>query len=253
MWERVSSSEKRDSSSQSRPSLRRGRSRSGVLEKFRISSAISSGERTKSARPRVDDAAGHAVELGAVRVLGDDQPAHLLHRLDAVGAVGPGAGEDHGDGVLPLLLRQGGEEGVDGGGSGCRARQRGSSCHRERSCTSWAGSDRRCPAQWPCGFPPDRRPSPCACPGCPPSGSYSPARGAAPPQSSGRCWEACSRRTAAVPPARRRRRADAMTMGVCGEAPPAAACISSGFLIRIAPYPVDFLPRGRRFSADISG
>ena len=64
--------------------------------------------------PRVDDAAGHPVKFGAVRVLGDDQASVLLHRLDTVGAVGAGAGEDHGDGALPPLLRQGGKEGVDG-------------------------------------------------------------------------------------------------------------------------------------------
>ena len=52
MWERVSSSEKGASSSEKELSLRRGRSRTGVLEKFRISSAISSGERTKSEERR---------------------------------------------------------------------------------------------------------------------------------------------------------------------------------------------------------
>lgn len=51
MWERVSSSEKIISSSEKGPSLLGARRRTGVLEKFRISSAISSGERTKSARP----------------------------------------------------------------------------------------------------------------------------------------------------------------------------------------------------------
>lgn len=65
-------------------------------------------------KTRVDDTAGHAVKLGALRGLGDDQAPVLLHHLNAVGAVGAGAGQDHGDGVLPLLRRQGGEKGVDG-------------------------------------------------------------------------------------------------------------------------------------------
>ena len=38
----------------------------------------------------------------------------LLHELDAVGAVRAGAGEHHHNGVLLFLLRQGGEENVDG-------------------------------------------------------------------------------------------------------------------------------------------
>ena len=51
MCESVSSSEKMTSSSESSPSLLGERSSTGVLEKFSISSAISSGERTKSASP----------------------------------------------------------------------------------------------------------------------------------------------------------------------------------------------------------
>ena len=51
MWESVSSSEKSISSSDAPPSFWKVRSSTGVAEKFRISSAISSGERTKSAKP----------------------------------------------------------------------------------------------------------------------------------------------------------------------------------------------------------
>src|SRR6185295_9088960 len=49
---------------------------------------------------------GHAGELGALPVLDDHRPAHLLDRLHAHRAVAAGAGKYHGD--CALAVRRGG-------------------------------------------------------------------------------------------------------------------------------------------------
>ena len=53
-----------------------------------------------------DRAPRHAVEAGLVGVLGDDQAAFFLHRLQPDAAVGPGPGQDHADGAGAAIRRQ---------------------------------------------------------------------------------------------------------------------------------------------------
>ena len=54
--------------------------------------------------PGGDGAARHAVELGRLRVLGDDQAVFALDGAHAEGAVGAGAGENNADGAFALVL-----------------------------------------------------------------------------------------------------------------------------------------------------
>lgn len=53
-----------------------------------------------------DGTCGHAAVLRRFRVLGDDQAACGVDRLDARDPVAPGAGQDDADGALPLLCRK---------------------------------------------------------------------------------------------------------------------------------------------------
>ena len=61
-----------------------------------------------------DGAPRHAVESGLLRVLHDDEPAFLLHRLQSETAVGAGPGEDRADGALTAFLGQRAQEEVEG-------------------------------------------------------------------------------------------------------------------------------------------
>ena len=61
---------------------------------------------------RRDRAARHRAVFGLFRVLHQDDPARLLHRLDADRAVRPGAGEDDGE-IVAALRGERAEEQVD--------------------------------------------------------------------------------------------------------------------------------------------
>ena len=61
-----------------------------------------------------DGAARHAVELGRLRVLGDDQTVLALDGAHTERAVSAGAGKDDADGAFALVLREGAEEEIDG-------------------------------------------------------------------------------------------------------------------------------------------
>ena len=60
-----------------------------------------------------DGALRHAPEARRV-VLREDHARHALDGLRAQRPVAPGAGEDHADGAIAELLREGGEELIDG-------------------------------------------------------------------------------------------------------------------------------------------
>ena len=53
-----------------------------------------------------DRAARHAVIVGFAEVLGDDEAAFRLHRLQAETAVGAGSGKDHADGARSVFASQ---------------------------------------------------------------------------------------------------------------------------------------------------
>ena len=53
-----------------------------------------------------DRAARHAVIVGFAHVLGDDEAAFRLHRLQAETAVGAGSGKDHADGARSVFASQ---------------------------------------------------------------------------------------------------------------------------------------------------
>ena len=60
-----------------------------------------------------DRAARHAVILGLVRVLHDDEPAFLLDRLQPQAAVAAGSRQDHADRAFAKLFRQRAQEKVE--------------------------------------------------------------------------------------------------------------------------------------------
>ncbi len=62
---------------------------------------------------RHDRAPRHAVILGVVRILRDDEPALLLDRLQPQAAVASSSREDHADRAFADLCRQGAEEEVE--------------------------------------------------------------------------------------------------------------------------------------------
>ena len=62
---------------------------------------------------RHDRAPRHAVILGFVRILRDDEPALFLDRLQSQAAVAAGSREDHADRAAAELLRQRAQEEVE--------------------------------------------------------------------------------------------------------------------------------------------
>ena len=62
---------------------------------------------------RGDGAVRHPVVRGRVRILGEGDTAFGLDRLQSQGPVRSGPGQDDADGLRPLRLRQGVQEGVD--------------------------------------------------------------------------------------------------------------------------------------------
>lgn len=67
----------------------------------------------KVGEPRVDDAARHSVELGALGILRHHDAAVLLNGLDAVGAVGARAGQHDAHGAVAAFFGKRREEHVD--------------------------------------------------------------------------------------------------------------------------------------------
>jgi hypothetical protein len=73
----------------------------------------------------LDRAARHALVLGGLGVLHDRDAAALLDGLQAAGAVGEAARQDHTDGLGPVGGRQGPEEAIDRVGDGLLVRDDG--------------------------------------------------------------------------------------------------------------------------------
>src|SRR5271166_1156282 len=63
--------------------------------------------------PRHDRTPRHAVKLGVVRILRDDEPALFLDRLQSQAAIAAGSREDHADRAAAELLRQRAQEEVE--------------------------------------------------------------------------------------------------------------------------------------------
>ncbi len=75
---------------------------------------MSSGRKDRVSLAGCDCRERHAAEFRGLGVLNEHGPARGPDGLAAAGPVGPRAGEDHGDGPLSRVLREGGKKFVDG-------------------------------------------------------------------------------------------------------------------------------------------